>query len=345
MASGPLDTHAARELELYVENDSTLHRQQEQPIQKNLITKMARGVYNHSGAVKLYGYLMESGAKKYAKEFGSQGYGRTGGDWHQIFSPATRKHAAETFAKSFEVEAKLGNYDHMLPKKYSGWSGKTGTKTNPGRSTTRRNNGRSYVTKGVSIGIPRYSFDPKTGDKFYVEGKLITIKRVDGEGMLHFSPSVDGTFAMSAGNLYQMARVPEDSRFAPYEYRIKRVPNGRLVPARIRHKGHTYSGKVKRVNGRVKIFVTHEVARKINPHQHTGLKIVPVTKERSTRQVRPLLRAPYNLMPFALYKRTIGKGMYMLFRGTEFLKAGTKSQLKKWAKPAPSGHRVGTPYI
>ena len=210
---------------------------------------------------------------------------------------------------------------------------------------TRRNNGRSYVTKGVSIGIPRYSFDPKTGDKFYVEGKLITIKRVDGEGMLHFSPSVDGTFAMSAGNLYQMARVPEDSRFAPYEYRIKRVPNGRLVPARIRHKGHTYSGKVKRVNGRVKIFVTHEVARKINPHQHTGLKIVPVTKERFTRQVRPLLRAPYNLMPFALYKRTIGKGMYMLFRGTEFLKAGTKSQLKKWAKPAPSGHRVGTPYI
>ena len=45
----------------------------------------------------------------------------------------------------------------------------------------------------------------------------------------------------------------------------QRIPNGRLVPARIRHKGKTYPGKVKRVNGRVKIFVTPQVARKINP--------------------------------------------------------------------------------
>ena len=46
---------------------------------------------------------------------------------------------------------------------------------------------------------------------------------------------------------------------------IPRIPNGRLVPARIRCKGKTYSGKVKRVNGRVRIFVTPQVARKINP--------------------------------------------------------------------------------
>ncbi len=172
---GPLDTHAARELELYVENDAQLHRSQEQPIQKNLITKMARGVYNHSGAVKLYGYLMESGAKKYAKEYSG------GSDWHQIFSSATRKAAAEVFAKSFETEAKLGNYDHLLPKKYAGWSGKTGT-----------------------------------------------------------------------------------------------IPNGRLVPARIKHNGHTYSGKVKRVNGKVKIFVTPEVARKINPEAVTRFRDLPI---------------------------------------------------------------------
>lgn len=111
---------------------------------------------------------------------------------------------------------------------------------------------------------------------------------------------------------------------------IPRIPNGRLVPARIRCKGKTYSGKVKRVNGRVRIFVTPQVARKINP-QYSGLKIVPVTKERFVRQIRPLLRAPYRLMPFALYKRTIGKGMYMLFRGSEFIKAGTKTQLKRYA--------------
>lgn len=40
-----------------------------------------------------------------------------------------------------------------------------------------------------------------------------------------------------------------------------------MVPARIKHNGKTYAGKVKRINGRVKIFVTPEVARKINPRQ------------------------------------------------------------------------------
>ena len=106
---GPLDTHAAKELELFVENDADLYRQQYSPINKNLITKMARGVYNHAGAVKLFGYLMESGAKKYAKEYSE------GKDWHQIFSPATRKHVAELFADHFETEAKLGNYNNLLP--------------------------------------------------------------------------------------------------------------------------------------------------------------------------------------------------------------------------------------
>lgn len=50
----------------------------------------------------------------------------------------------------------------------------------------------------------------------------------------------------------------------------QRIPNGRMVPARIRHKGKTYPGKVKRVNGRVKIFVTPEVAKKINGKRVTS---------------------------------------------------------------------------
>lgn len=137
-------------------------------------------------------------------------------------------------------------------------------KTNP----RRRKNGRSYAQKGVSIGVPRYSFDPKIGDQFYLEGKLITIKKVDRDGMLEFRPSVDGTFAMSAGNLYQATRVPETSRFAPYDVRMRhQVPNGRLVPAKIKHNGRTYSGKVKRVNGKVKIYLPPSAVRKINPER------------------------------------------------------------------------------
>ncbi len=99
-----------RELELFIDNDSTLYRQQYQPIQKNLITKMARGIYDHAKAVKLFGYLVESGAKKYAKE--------SGGTWNTMFTVADRKQVAENLTRHFETEAKLGNYNEMLPKKY-----------------------------------------------------------------------------------------------------------------------------------------------------------------------------------------------------------------------------------
>lgn len=108
-----VDKDAARELELFIDNDATLYRQQYQPILKNLATKRARGIYDHAKAVKLFMYLMESGAKKYAKE-----YGGPGANWHEMFNVPTRHAAAESFAKSFEVEDDLGNYSNMLPKKY-----------------------------------------------------------------------------------------------------------------------------------------------------------------------------------------------------------------------------------
>lgn len=104
----------AHELLLFCENDGDIYRQQGQPILKNLITKMARGVYDHNKAVKLYGYLAETCAKKYNKEFGDE----SSLPWHKMFSAADRREVAEHFVKTFETEAKLGNYDHLLPKKY-----------------------------------------------------------------------------------------------------------------------------------------------------------------------------------------------------------------------------------
>lgn len=113
----------ARELELFIENDADLYRQQTVPIMKNLLIKMAKGVYSHSKAVQLWMYLMENGAKKYVKEFGS-----AGDKWHDMFNVPTRKMAAESFADSFETEVEYGNYDNLaqqaLPKKLQGWSGK-----------------------------------------------------------------------------------------------------------------------------------------------------------------------------------------------------------------------------
>jgi hypothetical protein len=102
----------ATELMLYIENDANLHRQHV-PILKNLATKKVRSQYKHDLAVKLFGYLVESGAKKYAKEFGSPGQ-----PWHKMFDVPTRKLVAEDLTSGFEAEFELGNYDGLLPKKY-----------------------------------------------------------------------------------------------------------------------------------------------------------------------------------------------------------------------------------
>jgi hypothetical protein len=107
------DTHAASELKLYIDNDGELYRRQTTSILKNLATKRARGQYKHDLAVKAFGYLAEAGAKKYAREFGAPDQ-----PWHKMFDAGTRKQAAEALARDFEVEARLGNYDHLLPKKY-----------------------------------------------------------------------------------------------------------------------------------------------------------------------------------------------------------------------------------
>jgi hypothetical protein len=103
-------SEAARELKLYIDNDAQLYRQQFEPILKNLMTKLGRGTYDSAKSVKLWGYLCESGAKKYVKEFG--------GTWNHVFTVADRKQCAEAFRDDFEAEAKLGNYDALLPKKY-----------------------------------------------------------------------------------------------------------------------------------------------------------------------------------------------------------------------------------
>jgi len=107
-----IDEHAATDLEQYIASDADLYRQQYQLILKNLATKKVRSQYKHDLAVKLFGYLVEAGAKKYVKDFGLTL------PWHKMFNVPTRKRIAEELTKSFEGEFELGNYDNLLPKKY-----------------------------------------------------------------------------------------------------------------------------------------------------------------------------------------------------------------------------------
>jgi hypothetical protein len=104
------DQTAAQELKLTTENDGDIYRQTTTSILKNLATKKASGKYDHDLAVKLFMYLAEAGAKKYAQQFG--------GVWHVMFPVDVRRQVAAEWRDEFEVEYKNGSYDSMVPKKY-----------------------------------------------------------------------------------------------------------------------------------------------------------------------------------------------------------------------------------
>lgn len=87
-----VDKIALRELELFIDNDGALYRQRFMPILKNQCKKKKAGRWNHKLAIKGWMYLVDDGAKKYTKEFGS-------GAWHAAFNMATRRALAARYAK------------------------------------------------------------------------------------------------------------------------------------------------------------------------------------------------------------------------------------------------------
>lgn len=112
-----MDQEAARELKLFTENDADIYRQRTTPIVRNLRTKQAQGRYDHELAVKLFMYLAEAGARKYAREHGSGEQ-----DWSMMFPKDVRLAVSREWRDEFETESALGNYDNetYLPKKYLG---------------------------------------------------------------------------------------------------------------------------------------------------------------------------------------------------------------------------------
>jgi hypothetical protein len=101
----------ARELELFIENDSELYSQQYKPINRNLALKWYKGIYDHVKAVKLFMYLAESGAKKYVEEVAPNT------PWFEMFDVSTRKKAAESLTNTFESYASDGQFSEYKTKK------------------------------------------------------------------------------------------------------------------------------------------------------------------------------------------------------------------------------------
>jgi len=97
----------ARELKLYIDNDSALYRQRFLPIIRNLSKHMAKDRYKDSLAVKAFMYLAAAGAKKYVKDFG--------GD-RNTFSKADLKMVAKEFVEEFKDSYDNEEYDFMGKK-------------------------------------------------------------------------------------------------------------------------------------------------------------------------------------------------------------------------------------
>lgn len=126
MKNGP-DKTGAHELLLYTVNDSRLYFQQAQPIILNLARKMKRGIFSLQRSVKLWEYLAESAAKKYATDFGGS------------FSKSTRHLTARELARHYFDEVK-DKYRTLKEKGY---------KKNPAPSAATRSEKFHRLRKGI----------------------------------------------------------------------------------------------------------------------------------------------------------------------------------------------------
>lgn len=100
-----VDADAKRELDLFIENEGRLAAKKES-ILTNLLRKLKSDSYSHSQAPKLWMYLVDEGAKMYAKEMGS-------GDAKNLFPKELRESLAKDMADSELELMKNGEYDHL----------------------------------------------------------------------------------------------------------------------------------------------------------------------------------------------------------------------------------------
>lgn len=97
------DKDAAREIQLYADNDSQLYRQRKNPILQNLSRKYIKGTYDIDKAAKLWRNYIDAALQKYHKEFGGRG------KWYDLLSVPDRNLLALEYAINTKDEFDLGN--------------------------------------------------------------------------------------------------------------------------------------------------------------------------------------------------------------------------------------------
>ena len=101
-----IDSDAVNELDTYIMNNEELYRRRFMPIISNIKRKLAKNVYDHDKAQKLWMYLVDDAAKEYVKEFGS-----TQDDVANMFPKETREQVASVISERELENIKQGEYD------------------------------------------------------------------------------------------------------------------------------------------------------------------------------------------------------------------------------------------
>ena len=101
-----VDTDAVNELDSFIMNNEDLYRRRFMPIISNLKRKIAKGIYDHDKAQKLWMYLVDDAARQYVKDFGSSGT-----DVKDMFPKETRMQVAKVMADREKENIEQGEYD------------------------------------------------------------------------------------------------------------------------------------------------------------------------------------------------------------------------------------------
>jgi hypothetical protein len=108
---GEVDRHAATELVMFIENTADLSLDgphgQGRSVLLNALRKFRKGTYDPKLAVRLFEYLTEAGARRYAQE------NHSSMPWNQMFNVPTRREAARQLEESFRSAAEHGEYDSV----------------------------------------------------------------------------------------------------------------------------------------------------------------------------------------------------------------------------------------
>ncbi len=101
-----IDSDAVNELDTFIMNNENLYRRRFMPIISNIKRKLAKNVYDHEKAQKLWMYLVDDAAKEYVKEYGS-----TQDDVANMFPKETRMQVARVISDRELENIKQGEYD------------------------------------------------------------------------------------------------------------------------------------------------------------------------------------------------------------------------------------------